>query len=67
MGKVNLVDSSSAVAKEVSGVLEKKDMAACRSKRRGRIKCFVSDDVEGFRRNAGIFLKSKIEVKKAVL
>ena len=66
MGKVKLVDSSSAVARETRDMLEKEGLLARGRTRRGRLTCFVSDDVEGFRRNAGIFLKEKISVRKAV-
>ncbi|MDP8298764.1 MAG: glutamate racemase [Candidatus Tantalella remota] len=65
MGKVKLVDSSSVVAKEVKRILSEEDLRADR--RRGKMKCFVSDDVEGFRKSAGIFLREKINVSKAVL
>ena len=67
MGKVKLVDSSSAVAGEIKEMLEKKDLTARRKNRNGKMKCFVSDDVCGFRRASGIFLKEKVSVKKAVL
>ncbi len=65
MGQVKLVDSSSAVAKEAKDILSKEGLRADRQ--RGKMKCFVSDDVEGFRRSAGIFLREKINVSKAVL
>lgn len=62
MDKTKLVDSSRAVAKEVKELLLKEDMAA--PKRKGNIKCFVSDDADGFSKKAGIFLKEKVSVKK---
>ncbi len=61
------MDSPAAVTKEVGEVLEKKELKACRSNRSGQMKCFVSDDVEGFSKSAGIFLKEKVSVKKVVL
>lgn len=67
MGKVRLVDSSLAVAQEVKEELLKKDLANPRKKSRGRVECFVSDDVEGFRSHAGIFFKEKYSVRKTVL
>jgi len=67
IGNVRLVDSSSAVAGEVKRAFLEKAPEACRRNRRGRMKCFVSDDAEGFRRIAGMFLKEKINVKKVAL
>jgi len=67
MGDVNLVDSSSAVAKEVKELLSWKDLGAVRKSRCGRMRCYVSDDKEGFRKTGGIFLREKIDVKKVTL
>ncbi|MFC1644152.1 glutamate racemase [Candidatus Omnitrophota bacterium] len=64
---VKLVDSSFAVAKEAKETLVKKELGACCKKGGGKMKCFVSDDVKGFRNVAGMFLKEKISVKKVVL
>jgi len=66
MGGVNLVDSSTAVAREVRTLLHRKGIESRRGKR-GRMSCFVSDDVDGFRDMAGIFLREKVGVKKVVL
>ncbi len=67
MGNVRLVDSSLAVAREVKGMLGDKGLDACRGRRPGTIRCYVSDDAEGFRKTAGMFLKEKIDVKKVTL
>ena len=67
MGEINLIDSSSVVAKEARVLLQKNKIERAEAKRIGKISCFVSDDVEGFRRAAGIFLKEKISVRKTVL
>jgi len=66
MKGVKLVDSSFAVAKEVKGVLELSGLASPKSSG-GSLECYVSDDPEGFRKTAGIFLKERPKVKKAVL
>ena len=66
MKETKLVDSSSAVAKDVKEMLDKMGLAS-EKKAGGKLKCFVSDDTDGFRRTAGIFLKEKPEVKKAIL
>lgn len=66
MGGVKLVDSSTAVAGEVRTLLSRGGIEASRRKR-GRMSCFVSDDVDGFRNMAGIFLREKVGVKKVVL
>jgi glutamate racemase len=63
---VNLVDSSTAVATEVGELLRREGIKAPRGKK-GRMNCFVSDDVEDFRGMAGIFLREKVGVKKVVL
>lgn len=65
MKGVYLVDSSVAVAKKTRVLLEKNDMASKRKK--GTMRCFVSDDVEGFKRTAHIFLKDKPNTKKVVI
>ncbi len=67
MKDVELVDSSSSVAKEAKCVLLKKDLNSSRASRRGSLKCYVSDEAETFRRTAGLFLKKKIQVKKVAL
>jgi glutamate racemase len=67
MGDVRLVDSSFAVAREVKRMLSKMELDSCRRNRRGKIKCYLSDDVEGFRKVAGIFFKEKVSIKKVVL
>ncbi len=63
---VELVDSPSAVVKEMKTVMDKKRLGSGR-KRKGKIKCYVSDDAKGFREIAGIFLRKNIKVSKAVL
>ncbi len=67
MKKVNLVDSASSVAKMVKQEMDKRNIGADRKKRNASVKCFVSDDAEGFRRTARIFLREKISVKKVAL
>jgi len=66
-GKINLVDSTFTVACEVDELLREKKIENAGTKRMGRVSCFVSDDVEGFRQRATLFLKEKIHVKKIVL
>lgn len=67
MGKTKLIDSSYAVTREVKEVLLKKRLEARHRKTEAKIECFVTDDVEGFRKAAGIFLKQKISVKKVAI
>jgi len=66
-GKINLVDSTIAVAKEVDELLRKKKIENTGTKRTPKVSCFVSDDVKGFRQAARVFLKEKIHAKKVVL
>ena len=61
-----LVDSSVAVAKEVKRVLEEEGLSK-RRKAKGKMECYVSDDVENFRSISSIFLKENMKVKKAVI
>jgi glutamate racemase len=63
---VEFVDSPSAVVKEMKTVIHEKGLASGR-RGRGKLKCYVSDDAEGFRVTAGIFLRNKINVSRAVL
>lgn len=62
-----LIDSASAVAKEVKRILAERKLETVAGKTRPAVKCFVSDDAEGFKKTAGIFLREKISVKKVVL
>ncbi len=65
MKGVRLIDSASGVAKTVKETLDKKCLASDR-KGTGRIKCFVSDEPESFKKVAGIFLKEKFSITKAL-
>jgi len=67
MDGVRLVDSSCAVAREVKSTLSEMGLDAGARVRGGRMSCYLSDDVEGFRAAAGIFLKEKVSVKKVTL
>ena len=68
MKGVKLVDSSSAVAKEVKDILLKDGIAASPNRKRGgNLQCFVSDDIQQFRKVSKIFLKKDINIKRAVL
>jgi len=67
MGDIKLVDSPFAVTKEVKKLLVSKNLLTEKRNRLGTMKCFVSDDVDGFRKTAKIFLKEDIAVKKVVL
>ena len=67
MKDVKLVDSSLAVAKEVEKVLIEKDLCALRNPAKGKLKCFITDDVEGFNKVAKVFFKETISTKKVVL
>jgi glutamate racemase len=67
MGEVRLVDSSVAVAKEVSSSLLGSGMKARRRGRKGKTRYYVSDDPEDFQRSAGIFLKEGIKVSRVTL
>jgi glutamate racemase len=66
MKGINLVDSPSAVVKEIAAVLEDNDMKAPESGA-GGLSCFVSDDVEGFKEAADIFLEKDVIVTRKVL
>ncbi|MFH1797964.1 MAG: glutamate racemase [Candidatus Omnitrophota bacterium] len=66
MRGVNLVDSSSMVAKDVKEILLEKGLARSASRRTGRISTYVSDDVEGFNKSAGIFFKKRLKTRKAI-
>jgi len=66
MGDIVLVDSAHAVAKSVKSTLVNNDMQASRSVKTSSVKYYVSDDAEGFKKTASIFLREKIHVKKAV-
>jgi glutamate racemase len=66
MKGINLVDSPSAVVKEIAAVLEDNDMKAPESGV-GGLSCFVSDDVEGFKEAADIFLEKDVIVTRKVL
>ncbi|MBD3296045.1 MAG: glutamate racemase, partial [Candidatus Omnitrophica bacterium] len=63
---VELVDSSQAVAKAVRGTLKDLDLMSDR-RSGGTLRCYVSDDEEGFKKTAGIFLGSPPAVRKASL
>jgi len=67
MRKTVLIDSSSAVARDVKKLLKARSLLSEKRKRSGEIKCYVSDDVKGFIKNSRIFLKEKIIVYKEVL
>jgi glutamate racemase len=67
MGNVKLIDSSVAVAKHAKASLMENDMCAHRRSRKGKTKYYVSDDPEGFKSSAGIFLKKGIKVSKVSL
>lgn len=65
MGNVKLIDSSCAIASEVKEILFKKDLQTDKHKKyKGKIQCYVSDDVEGFRKSADMFFKEDINVKR---
>ncbi len=66
MPGVNLVDSSFAVAKDVQKILMEKELIRNSAKRAGRISTYVSDDVEGFVRSAGIFFKERLKTRKVI-
>ena len=67
MKGVKLVDSPSAVVKEMKSVMIGNELVSRRKRVQGNLKCYVSDDPEGFRNIAGIFLKKTIKVSKVVL
>lgn len=67
MKDVRLIDSSTAVARNVRDLLAKQGMTSGRRKGSGRTKYFVSDDTGSFRKVASIFLKEKINVRKVNL
>ena len=67
MKGVRLVDSPSAVVKEMISVMSQEDIVSGRKRKQGKLKCYVSDDPEGFRKTAAIFLRQPIKVSKAVL
>jgi glutamate racemase len=67
MGRVKLVDSSLAAAVEVKDMLTKRGLSSRGTKKQVRLKCFVSDDPDNFRKTAGIFLRDKTDIRKVVL
>ncbi|MDD4957637.1 MAG: glutamate racemase [Candidatus Omnitrophica bacterium] len=66
MHDIVLIDSSSAVAKEVKKIIKDNGLG-CFPRKKGRIKCFVSDDPTGFDRTARFFLGEYISAKKVAL
>ena len=66
MKGVNLVDSPSAVVKELERELREKRMEAPEDAS-GGLSCFVSDDIEGFKEAADIFLEKDVIVARKVL
>ncbi|KJJ85115.1 glutamate racemase [Candidatus Omnitrophus magneticus] len=62
-----LINSAIAVARMVKERLASEGFLQPANSRKGTIKCFVSDDPEGFKRTAHIFLKEKVSVKKVSL
>jgi glutamate racemase len=67
MKGVKLVDSSEAVAEEVRDVLASEDLIVPRNHKTGKMTCYVSDAPDNFKKISGLFLKEKVDVKKAVL
>ncbi|MBD3426432.1 MAG: glutamate racemase [Candidatus Omnitrophica bacterium] len=67
MGEVKLVDSSIAVAKYAKRSLKQNDLRPQRRRRKGKARFYVSDDPEGFKRSAGIFLRKSIKVSKVTI
>ena len=67
MKGVSLVDSSRAVAEELKMVLRSNGLSAERRGRKGKMRCYVSDAPEKFKKISGMFLKENVDVKKAVL
>ncbi|MBU1083846.1 MAG: glutamate racemase [Candidatus Omnitrophica bacterium] len=65
--EVTLVDSSGAVAEKVREVLRKNNMMRSEKCSPGWTRCYVSDDVKGFKDTARIFFKEDLSVKKVVL
>jgi glutamate racemase len=63
---VNLVDSSQAVARSVGETLKGLGLLSGR-RSGGKLRCYVSDDEEGFRKTAGIFLGRRPVVRKVNL
>ncbi len=66
MGSVPLVDSSEAISKLVEKRLEEMGLIT-KKREKGVIKCFVSDDAEGFKRSCGLFLHEDISISEVVL
>lgn len=64
---VSLVDSSLAVTKEVKEILARNGLEAPAGKKKGSMKCYVSDDMEGFRKLARMILHENVSVKKVAL
>lgn len=67
MKGVRLVDSPTAVAKEVIELVNGFKIASGKKRTDNQIKCFVSDDPRGFERFMRVFLGKKIRVSKAAL
>ncbi len=64
---VSLVDSSLAVTNEVKEVLAKNGLEAPPGRKKGNMRCYVSDDREGFRKLARTILGESVDVKKVSL
>ena len=62
--KVTLIDSSIAVAKYTSALLDNENL--CNNAGKARARFFVSDDTEGFVKLARIFLKKNIKAKRII-
>ncbi len=67
MKGVKLIDSSSAVAKDVKNRLKDMSLETSRKRRKGKTKYYVSDDIKGFGAIASIFLGEKVTAKKVIL
>ncbi|MFH1837121.1 MAG: glutamate racemase [Candidatus Omnitrophota bacterium] len=67
MKDVTLIDSANAVSKMARKILEKKDLLRSNKRSQGWTRCYVSDDVDGFKKNSGIFFESNTSIKKVVL
>ncbi|NQT22493.1 MAG: glutamate racemase [Candidatus Omnitrophica bacterium] len=63
--KVKIIDSSMSVSCEIKNFLENNSLRNTR--RKGRLKFFVTDEVESFKRISKIFLKKNINVKRVNL
>ena len=64
--KVRLIDSARQVAMEVKLILRNKEMTKAKSSSRGKCRFYVTDDPEGFSRQAVRFFGHRLSQVKRI-